>query len=73
MNYCYGKGVQNCVFCWEIVPISKVLYWRFHRSYKVSKKTKNSSFSAEVLGNSVVIMSDQGIALARGIEVQLTY
>ena len=23
MNYCYGKGVQNCVLCWEVVPISE--------------------------------------------------
>ena len=20
MNYCYGKGVQKCVLCWEFVP-----------------------------------------------------
>ena len=24
MNYCYGKGVQNCILCWE------GLYRRFH-------------------------------------------
>ena len=27
MNYCYGKGVQNYVLCWEVVPF---LYRRFH-------------------------------------------
>ena len=23
MNYCYGKGVNNCVLSWEVVPISE--------------------------------------------------
>ena len=23
MNYCYGKGVQNRVLCWEAVPFSE--------------------------------------------------
>ena len=23
MNDCYGKGVQNCVLCWEVVPVSE--------------------------------------------------
>ena len=23
MNSCYGKGAQNCVLCWEVVPISE--------------------------------------------------
>ena len=23
MNYCYEKGVQNCILCWEAVPISE--------------------------------------------------
>ena len=23
MNYYYGKGVHNCVLCWEVVPISE--------------------------------------------------
>ena len=23
MNYCYGKGVQKCVLCWEAVPFSE--------------------------------------------------
>ena len=22
MNYCYGKGVQRCVLCWEVFPFS---------------------------------------------------
>ena len=24
MNYCYGKGVQKCVLCWEVVLFSEV-------------------------------------------------
>ena len=23
MNYCYGKGVQKCVLCLEVVPFSE--------------------------------------------------
>ena len=23
MSYCYGKGVQKCVLCWEAVPFSE--------------------------------------------------
>ena len=23
MNYCYRKGVQKCVLCWEVVPFSE--------------------------------------------------
>ena len=25
MNYCYGKEVQNCILCWEVVPLSEGL------------------------------------------------
>ena len=24
MNFCYGKGVQKCVLCWEVVPVQKL-------------------------------------------------
>ena len=30
INYCYRKGVQKCVLCWEVSLSQRVLYQRFH-------------------------------------------
>ena len=46
INYCYGKGVQKCVLCWEVIPFSEGLlsevplyvvhWWKQQRKAKVS-------------------------------------
>ena len=40
MNYCYGKGVQNCILCLEVSLSQRVLYRRFCSSHVQAKKAQ---------------------------------
>ena len=50
MNYCYGKGDQNCVLCWKIVPFSEgplsevLLYTLNGKQHNTEKRKPENTF-----------------------------
>ena len=63
MNYCYGKGVQKCVFSWEVVPFSEV-YRRFHCIIIVAT-SKSLQYYCYVVGTFKVVVSNKYEAQTR--------
>ena len=55
MNYCYGKGVQKFVLCWEVVPFSEGALSEvpLHMHESTCTKTLRGAHR-EVLGSSVI-------------------